>query len=149
MICRGCEGGKAMLKNGHVVYSNCEHCDAMLALKDGEYEHYGKIIKITGRKLGFIDNIESAYKLCSCFASNHKNGIIPVSEKFMKVNEDVKEHNKQEEDTRQDSINMYEQGKLEEIEKYQEQLIEAKRKDEENPEWILDHHFDDDGNPIE
>lgn len=132
MKCRGCEGGKAMLLDGKVVYSNCEHCDAMLALKDGTYEHYGQTIIVKGRKLGFIDNIESAYKLCSCFASNHQGKGIEPSKQFLKANEMAMEYNKKEDDVKQESLNKYEEIKEEAKKYYEDRKKQLKKLDEDN-----------------
>lgn len=137
MICRGCEGGKAMLKDGRVHYSTCVDCDAMLALKNGEYEHFGKKLIVKDRQMGFVDTIESAYKLCSCFANNH-NGqkILEPSEEMQKVNEMAKKQHSEKEEIKQKSLTQYQQKIEEEKQYYEKRVRELKQLDEERGEPI-------------
>ena len=82
--------------------------------------------------MGFIDNIESAYKLCSCLASNHKNGLIPPSDKFIKANNMSQEYTKEINDKHQESINKYQIAKEEEKQYYEQRIKELQQLDEEN-----------------
>lgn len=124
-ICRSCSGEAVKIVDGKSRRRDCDDCVAMTLIKH-KHNFFGCM------------SLESAKKLCSCLANDHKGEKkLELDETFTKFQEDYHKTKEKEERAKQEIVFDFDKKKQEEVLSYQQRKLELETLDENGPEWIL------------